>query len=300
MSIDRPLVMVGTGRCGSTMLHRLLARHEDLGWLSTFNEVLPTQTWLAGFSNLYRWNALSLGARHTKVFPKPFECYRFWEHFLPGFSRRDRPLGAEDVVEAGIEPCRRALERILRAQGRERLLVKVTGWSRVGYFDRLLPGARFVALRREERSVVSSWVQAGWLDVTSGLEDATWQWGDVPPAYEAAWRELGGTPLLSAALKIQLDLDDIRNSLPLVPGRAYVLQYEDLLREPVESLKSLLAFCDVPWTRRFQEEVERMPFYDPTDKWKQYLNEEEGETVLEFFRRCALQREHGLVRAAAN
>ena len=115
MPLDRPIVMVGTGRCGSTMLHRLLARHDEIGWLSTFNEVCPTQPCLSRFSNLYRWRALNLGVRHLKAFPKPFECYRFWEHFLPGFSRRDRPLGAEDVVESGVAPCRRVLEKALRA-----------------------------------------------------------------------------------------------------------------------------------------------------------------------------------------
>jgi hypothetical protein len=286
MPLDRPIVMVGTGRCGSTMLHRLLARHDHLGWLSTLNEVLPTQAWLSRFANVYRWPALSLKTRHAKVFPKPFECYRYWEHFLPGFSRRDRPQVAADVVEAGIEACNRSLEKILRAQGRDRILVKVTGWSRVAYFDRLLPKPLFVALHREHRAVVSSWVQAGWLDVTSGLDDEGWQWGEVPPAYEQVWRDLGATPILSAALKIQLDLDDIRRNLPLVPGRAYEMQYEDLIANPVATLKALLEFCQLPWTPQFEDEVARMKFYNPANKWKQYLSEEQGECILEFFQRC--------------
>ena len=35
-----PLIIVGTGRCGSTLLHRLLAHHERLGWLSTSQRVV--------------------------------------------------------------------------------------------------------------------------------------------------------------------------------------------------------------------------------------------------------------------
>ena len=50
---QRPLIVVGTGRCGSTFLHRLLAFHDELGWLSTFNETFPRQHWLSVFSRLY-------------------------------------------------------------------------------------------------------------------------------------------------------------------------------------------------------------------------------------------------------
>ena len=37
----------------------------------------------------------------------------------------------------------------------------------MAYFDRIYPDARFVFLQRDPRSVVSSWIKAGWLDVTS-------------------------------------------------------------------------------------------------------------------------------------
>ena len=226
-----PIIIVGTGRCGSTLLHRLLARHENLGWLSTFNEVFPTQTWLSTFSGLYR-TPLPDRLRHAKAFPKPFEAYRFWEHFLPGFSRRDRPLSAADVPGSKIKPVRRATSSVLRFQRRDRLLVKVTGWSRIQYFDRIYPGAQFVSLRRDPRAVVSSWDQADWLDVSSAPASEGWEWGEVPGGYLAAWRSLGGGPLLSAALKIRLDLDDIARNAELVPGRFHELTYEDLVRDP--------------------------------------------------------------------
>src|SRR5918995_985233 len=190
-----PIIIVGTGRCGSTLLHRLLARHAELGWLSTFNEVLPSQTWLSLFSRLYRL-PLSERIKASKGFPKPFEAYRFWEHYLPGFSRRDRPQTPDDVLEAGIDPVRRATARVLRFQGRRRLLVKVTGWSRIAYFDRIYPDALFLSLRRDPRSVVSSWINAGWLDVTSPPGSEGWQWGKVSPELYELWRDLGGDPPL--------------------------------------------------------------------------------------------------------
>ena len=279
-----PVIIVGTGRCGSTLLHRLLALHDELGWLSPLNEVLPTQTWLSAFSNAYRL-PLPDRLREVKAFPKPFEAYRFWEHYLPGFARRDRPQTAADVPDAAIGPVRRATSRTLRYQRRARLLVKVTGWSRIAYFDRIYPDAVFVSLRRDPRSVVSSWVKAGWLDVTASPESQAWQWGAVPPTYLAVWRELGGGPLLSVALKIRLDLDDIAGNVALLPDRCHELSYEELIRDPRPSLLAICDFAGLDWTAGFERRVAGKALYDPTGKWRRHMSDEQGELVLEFLRR---------------
>jgi Sulfotransferase family len=281
----KPIILVGTGRCGSTLLHRLLARHDELAWLSTFNEVLPRQTWLSIFSRLYRW-PIPDSVKGWKAFPKPFEAYRFWDHYLPGFSRRDRPPTADDVPPAGIGPIRRATDRVVRLQGRRRLLVKVTGWSRIAYFDRIYPDALFISLRRDPRSVVSSWIKAGWLDVTSAPGTESWQWGEVPPPYLRLWRELGGGPLLSAALKIRLDLDDIALNLALFPDRGHELFYEDLIAGPEPTLRSICEFAGLSWTPGFERTVRAQTFFDPSGKWRRHLSEAEGELVVEFLRRA--------------
>jgi Sulfotransferase family len=281
---SKTITIVGTGRCGSTLLHRLLARHDDVGWLSTFNEVFPEQSWLSIFSALYRW-PLPTRIRHAKAFPKPFEAYRFWDHYLPGFSRRDRPLTADDVPDDGIRPVRDAAARIVRFQRKSHFLIKVTGWSRVAYLDRIYPNGRFISLRRDPRAVVSSWVKAGWLDVVSPPDGEKWQWGSVPAGYYEVWRELGGDPLLSVALKMRLDLDDIARNLELVPGRGYELWYEDMIENPHPSLRAICDFAGLPWTRRFEKIVDRMGFHDYTGKWRRHLTEEQGDLVLEFLRR---------------
>lgn len=41
MKITKPIVIVGTGRCGSTVFHRLLALHSQVMWLSPLSELYP-------------------------------------------------------------------------------------------------------------------------------------------------------------------------------------------------------------------------------------------------------------------
>lgn len=283
---QRPLIVVGTGRCGSTFLHRLLAFHGDLGWLSTFNETFPRRHWLSTFSRLY---AAPLPGRlkEMKAFPKPFEAYRFWEAYLPGFSRRESPQVADEIDDTWLAPVRGATRSVLRFHGRPRLLVKVTGWARMAYFDRIYPDACFVFLQRDPRSVVSSWIKAGWLDVTSPPDSPDWQWGPVPAPYMTAWDDLGRDPRLATALKIRLDLDDIAANSATLPGRVHELSYERLITEPEPALRELCDFAGLPWTPAFERAVARTEFYDSTKTWRKHLTEDEGERVLEFMRRTA-------------
>jgi hypothetical protein len=178
----------------------------------------------------------------------------------------------------------------LAAQDKSRFLAKVTGWSRMAYFDRIFPDAVFIVLRREHRAVISSWIQAGWLDVTSELGTKTWQWGEVPDAYRQAWEDFGGGPILSAALKIQLDLDDIRKNVALLPGRCHEMQYEDLIASPLEELRAMTDACSLTWAESFEQEMRARKFYDTKNKWRKYLSEDDGELVLRFFDRIEQQQ----------
>lgn len=293
-AVKKPIIVVGTGRCGSTLLYRLLALHPQVAWTSTFNEVFPTQTWLSMFSSLYRVRWLGHRIRHLACFPKPYESYRFWERYLPGFSRRDRPLTANDVPEEGIQPVRNAVSRFLSEQKR-RFLAKVTGWSRIAYFNRIFPDARFVIIHREPRAVISSWIRAGWLDVTSPLDSDAWQWGPVPRHYRRIWEDLGGGPVLSAAVKIQLDRDDIRRNMRLFPEHCYKLDYDDLILHPIEQLRALVRFCELPWSPAFERDIRAVHFRDTRNKWRKYFTQEEGERILEFFRKTgAVERDESM------
>ncbi len=40
---NKPIIIVGTGRCGSTIFHRLLAKHPNAMWLSGFCDRFPTR-----------------------------------------------------------------------------------------------------------------------------------------------------------------------------------------------------------------------------------------------------------------
>ncbi len=284
VQLDRPIMVVCAGRSGSTLYYRVIARHPDVGFLSSWHQAAPRATWVAAFSRLYGRRPFDR-IKHTRWFPKPFSPYRFWDRYLPGIARHDRPLVPSDVPGASIEPLRREVARILRLQGRTRFLMKVTGWARMAYFDRVFPGLRFIHLRRRPISIVASWLKAGWLNVTGEIGSDEWEWGHVPEEYMEIYRAMGGGPVLSAAVKTQLDIDDIRRNVALFPGRVYELDYEDMVKDPMPYFRETLRFCELEWSDEFERIVLEAGIRDFADRWKQQIPAEQASAILGFFDR---------------
>ncbi|MCG8606760.1 sulfotransferase [bacterium] len=282
--IKDPIMICCTGRSGSTMFYRILAQHKDLGWLSTLNQAFPKQTWMAPLHNLYRLSIFD-NIKDTKYFPKPFSTYNFWLQYLPGITRHHAPLLPEDVPAAAIVPLRKKVAHILCLQNRKRLLIKVTGWARMAYFDRVFPGLRFIYLKRDPKDVVASWVRAGWLNVTGALNSDDWEWGEVPHEYRQIYEDMGCAPILSGAIKTQLDIDDLRRNAAMFPDRCYELNYEDLIAEPRKHLQETLDFCDLKWDEGFERAFRAAKIRNYKSRWKQYVSKQDGELLVEFYDR---------------
>ena len=282
MPIENPIQIICAGRSGSTMYYRVIARHRDVGWLSSWNQTWPAATWLSTFSRLYGLKVFDR-IKHSYVFPKPFSPYRFWGRFLPGIARHDRPLVAEDVPDDVIEPLRRTIEQVLRYQGKHRFVFKVTGWARMAFFRRIFPDLRFLYLRRKPISVVASWLKAGWLNVTGDIDG--WEWGAVPEPYRRIYHELGGGGVLSAAIKTQLDIDDIRRNVALFHDCCYELDYEELVVDPIRYFRETLQFCNLEWDDRFERVVTEAGIRNYADRWKKQIPPGQARLIEEFFDR---------------
>ena len=280
--IQKPIIITCAGRSGSTLFYRMIARHPEVAWLSTWHQTAPSQLWVSMFSRLYQYDTFAR-VRNSYWFPKPFSAYRFWQRYLPDIARHDRPLLADDVPDAAIEPLRRAVARVVRYEGKKRFLTKVTGWARMAYFDRVFPDARFIYLKRDPVAIMSSWVNAGWLNVTADIDGDGWEWGTVPDAYRELWKKLGGGPLLSAAVKTQLDIDDLQRNTEQFADRCLELNYEDLVRAPMTTMRNTVEFCELTWSKSFQRAVSSTIVHNYSNKWRQQLPASDSDRVQRFF-----------------
>ena len=160
---SQPLFIVGTGRCGSTVLHDIVATHPQLSYLSPLCDRKPTDP--GANARLMRLMDLRPieGLLRRRFYPE--EVYRFWDHYAPGFSEPFRDLEAGDVTERIRHRLPRALEATVSPRC-PRLLVKITGWPRMGFFHEPFPEAHFIHVYRDGRAVANStlniWFWRGW------------------------------------------------------------------------------------------------------------------------------------------
>ena len=168
--------------------------------------------------------------------------------------------------------------------------MKVTGWARMAYFARVFPDIRFLYLKRRPISVVASWLKAGWLNVTGDIDGEGWEWGEVPEAYRCIYRDLGGGGVLSAAVKTQLDLDDLRRNVALFPGRCYEVDYEDLVQDPHRYFRETLEFCELDWDAEFERVIEATGIRNFADRWKKQVPADDAARIQEFFDRVEAER----------
>ena len=271
MSELRPIFIVGSGRCGSTVFHDLLTRHPGTSWLSRVCDRRPATP---------EYNAVvmrglrvpGLGRALRRLYP-PSEVYRFWDHYCPGFSRPGRDLRASDVTLRVKGRLRDAMARAIPTPERP-LLVKITGWSRIGFLRAIFPTARFIVITRDGRAVVASAMSVPWSQTWAGPEQ--WSWGRLPAEDRSAWEESGESFVVLSGLgwkKLVLAQEAAVEALDV--GEVLQLRYEDMCANPLEVFKRTAEFCGLPWTETFESVISSTDLRNQNHKWRESLTPEQ-------------------------
>jgi omega-hydroxy-beta-dihydromenaquinone-9 sulfotransferase len=257
---QRFIFVLGTGRCGSTLVEEVLCRHPAVGFVSNLDDRcnLPAA---AG-----RWNGAvyrhlpPAATQKSRVRYAPSEAYRV-------LSREVSPLLAaplRDLTAADVTPW---LERRLsdffaeraRAQRSDLFLHKFTGWPRSGFVKRVLPSARFIHVVRDGRAVANSWLQMPWWRGFEGPDH--WQWGPLPADLEAEWETSGRSFVVLAGLLWRMLIDSFDSArAALASGDWLEVRYEDIAAKPRQSFAAMLDFCGLPWDAEFERGFERHSF----------------------------------------
>jgi hypothetical protein len=278
---DRPeparfVFLVGTGRCGSSLVQEVLARHPDVGFVSNLEDRLRAGP-AAGRWNgvLYRrvpeWFTVKGRLRYA-----PSEGYRLLEHEVsPLVSSPFRDLEPDDATPWLAGRFRSFFERRARAQGGPVFLHKFTGWPRAGFIAQIFPEARFVHVVRDGRAVASSLLQMPWWQGFRG--PAEWGWGPLSDRDGRAWNASGRSFALLAGLEWKLLMDAFERARADVPDDQWLdVRYEDFVADPRGRIKELLSFMGLEWTERFERGFRRHTIRaDRTEAYLRDLSPEE-------------------------
>lgn len=242
--------VLGTGRCGSSLVHEVLARHPDVGFVSNIDDRLRAQVPVGWVAPLYR----RLPTRFTqkgRVRIAPSEGYRILDVTVSrGISSPARDLVAADATPWLSARFRAFFERQARAQGGLAFVHKFTGWPRARFIDAVLPTARFVHVIRDGRAVANSLLQMPWWRGYRGPDG--WGWGPLPERYEKEWEAADRSFPVLAAIQWKLLMDEFEVARRSIPADRWLdVRFEDFLQDPVERTRELLTFGGLTWTDAF-------------------------------------------------
>ncbi len=274
MTIERPLILIGAGRSGSTALTEVLSYHPRLAWLSGLADRYPARP-AYNRHFLQTLDAPLLRGRPRRF--QPHECYRFWEHYCKGFTNPYRDLRAEDVTPKAKRSIRRAFEATLTPK-RDRLLLKITGWSRLGYLDEIFPDARFVHLVRDGRAVANSLLSVPWWHGWRGPQ--SWRLGALPSEYREEWEAAQESFVALAGIYWKILMDAVDTAREMIePSRFLEVRYEDLCAEPESETRRIADFAGLDWPDILDREVGAGSFRSSNAKWERDLTRQQQEIL---------------------
>jgi hypothetical protein len=269
-AIDRPIFIIGTGRSGTTLLHRLMACHPDLGWFSNITTKFPRLPFLAGWSRLLDVPGVSgMLNPDWRLTPKEAESYPLLNRITDRKFTVQHTIGAEDVTEQASRRFRQYVRTHLRWQGKPRFVHKHTGFPRTSYLSKIFPDALFVHVLRDGRAVANSLARVPWWDGTM----KSWWWGPMDPVDEEHFKRSGSEPIVLAGLVWKTLVAHLQAGLAEVdPARCFEVRYDHLVENPSEMLEQLCQFCALENPDQFRNRVGKIRIHNADTKWKKQLD----------------------------
>jgi hypothetical protein len=269
-AIANPIIVLGTPRSGTTILHRSLSMHQDLWHLPAESHAIlegPLHPRLTGYESN---RATATEADHAVL---ELLRGRFYRHAInlnavvaDPSSLADDGGGILGRVRRRLSVSAAGFRSAFKKGSRIRFLEKTPKNSlRVPFLDRLFPDARYVWIQRNAAENVDSLI-AGWHAVDRigpftrqrfaaagypvagdlDLQDYRGKWWKF--ALVPEWRTLQGKTVADVAAwqYYQCNHFLLHDLAALDQRRVRRLTYEDFIRDPVRQVRGIFEWAELP------------------------------------------------------
>lgn len=268
IQIKAPIFIIGTPRCGSTMLQEILSTHEDIAYFTHAMDVFADPRTFKAADWLRRTLRLDVrGERYLKDSvmvdgSSPSEAMRFWGECLKfePFSLAPRRMRASDLQQQDIDRLYDGIKHVIdcfRESGGHRFLNKSPALlTEILLLQDLFPDARFVYLIRDGRMVANSLLKLYRLQREQDLKTKHPLFKDqafVPYPRVAGLSEYAA----------QYGLEDVRTTAHVWDASVkfindvrpqirnfHEVRYEDVLASPRSEINRIFKFCGLPKIKR--------------------------------------------------
>lgn len=280
MSIPPPFVcLVGTGRCGSTLLYNLLARHRSFAWPSGFSNAFPRAPWVALTHRFWRLKDPK-DFRGWRGFPKPAEPNHLIQLVLGGQYQVEDP---SLLSEQTIITLREHFDSVKKYHGADCIILKVVGFPvRIDLFSLMWSGGKFVHIERDLKPSVSSTLNVDFYSGWGTLD--RWEWTPVPAELKAFHESVDECEAVGVAIGLWLQRRRIEDQLGRLDSEnVMVIHYADLVSGHSQTMEILLRWLGLPFEEAYARLLGRASVEEKADeKWKQYLSRDQIDNLDAF------------------
>lgn len=284
---EKPIIFIGTGRSGSTVISGAVFSHRDLGYPSNYQQKFPSFLGInlirRVFDNRF-WRVFTRGGRHNMLYKLiflPSEAYNMWRHltgprinFSRGFLLEDRATPEEATA------IRAYFTQMVALQGKKRLAFKITGPARIGYLLSIFPDAQFVYIKRRLVPTLNSFLKISFWETRGKYR--LWFTG----AYSAVEKQWAAAQKQATTLTaFQLGRINAMTQKEIAQHNANVFEcdYEDFVKNPEMTLRLLLDFLQLHHDSDCYSYLDKNPIYDNSKSDAHYFNPAELEQIYKAY-----------------
>jgi hypothetical protein len=272
--LHKPIIIIGSGRSGTTIMSEIIFQHELLAWHSNYQEIIvftplinllrPVFTnKLWRFKKFYKYVGVSKNTRQKNqskfnlLLFNPIERYNFWEHitgkridFSRGFLLNEKATPEEK------KRIRSFLNKQVKYQGKKRLIMKFTGPARLEYLTSIFPDALIVNVVREPVATVRSWLEVGFWQ-RMGIDKLWWRGAYTPE--EIAYSEtLKDKPALITAFQYKKLMETTQQEIKKLGLHVYECRYEDFIKDGKTFMYKMMEFMQLTPSKNVDAYLENM------------------------------------------
>jgi hypothetical protein len=256
IGIRKPLVILGTGRSGTTMVSEILFRQMDMGCPLNYNNAIPgfpsisiLGKILQSISTKEKSQKSGVGNWSEKIIPYPSEAWEMWDkitglgnRFSRGFLLNEKP---DEIIIRNVASY---LNLLLKYQKKKSFFCKFTGPPRIGFLSALLGDPDFVWIKRSIVPTIYSFMNSSFWRKQGAI--TLWWKGAYDEAEIDLVRENIDDPIWMTAFQLKKVTDTFFLEMDSVRPKIILLNYEELVNRPLFVIEDLFQELQIQLTMK--------------------------------------------------
>ncbi|TFH92885.1 sulfotransferase [Vibrio ouci] len=266
--LEKPIIVIGPGRTGSTIISEIVFAHHELGGPTNYSEWQPKLPWLSALTRLSNndlWWISGEKAQQQKTrflnnyVPRPAEAWSLWQNM----TRSDIDFSRDFLLykrasETEKQTIRHTFDAMLKLQGKQRLALKLTGPARLEYLHSIFPDAYFINIVREPTATVTSLLNTPFWQ-QQGAKQLWWH-GAYSKKELNTYNAIARNPVAGTAFQLNKILTTTKEEQARVKANMLTIHYEQFLSNPKYAIHSIMSFCHLSNDQRIDQKLEQTGF----------------------------------------